>query len=122
MVEDNAILIMEIEAMLRANGCGEVHTAGDLPSAMDLSRRHDYDLVVLDMNLGGTDGTPLATERIAGGLPILIVSGYDKPPALNTSGANVVVLAKPIDDAQLVDALKVLLPNGFNKVGSATNE
>lgn len=48
----------------------------DLASAIEASRREDFSLAVLDINLHGEMVYPLADELIERDIPFLLLSGY----------------------------------------------
>jgi len=65
---------------LIGKGC-DVHTASEAAEAVDLLRKHQYDLMVVDQDVGGMDVVEfvLTVRDIASGEPVLLVS--DVPTA-----------------------------------------
>lgn len=76
VVEDEALLILEMQDMLEELGCVVVGTAARLAAATDLATSADYDVAVLDMNLLGSRIDPVARIVAARKLKIIFVTGY----------------------------------------------
>jgi len=99
LVEDEALLALDLQDMLEDMGCLVVGTAGRLDEALLLAET-DFDLALLDMNLAGARIDPVAGRIAARGKPIIFVTGYgqrtlppgivapviDKPYSLETLG------------------------------------
>lgn len=80
VVDDHAMLRDSVSRALENAGVAVVGTAGDPDEALSLTRIHDPDLVLVDVNLGdGNDGIELAAELMAAaeGLRVLVVSMHD---------------------------------------------
>jgi CheY-like chemotaxis protein len=95
VVEDEAMLSLNLETMLRDLGCVVAGTADKLDVALNMARAADFDVALLDVNIGGKRVDPVTEAIRARGIPIVFVSGYGKTVA---SG---LVLEKPYDDATL---------------------
>jgi len=76
IVEDEMIIALEIESMLRALGCEVVGPVGTLKSALRLAHTEALDAAVLDVNLHGEKVFPVADELQARGIPFLFATGY----------------------------------------------
>jgi len=76
LVEDQMIVALQIEDMLRAFGCEVVGPAGTLQAAITLAREEAFDVAILDINLDGEKVYPTAEELQARGIPIILASGY----------------------------------------------
>jgi DNA-binding response OmpR family regulator len=61
VVDDEPSLVRVVVGYLKADGF-EVESAGDGPSALDLARHHDLDVIVLDLGLPGMDGIEACRE------------------------------------------------------------
>ena len=95
VVEDEAMLSLHLEAMLLDLGCVVAGTADKLDDALQMARTSDFDVALLDVNLGGKRVDPVADAIRARGTPIVIVTGYGK------TAASGLVLEKPYDAAGL---------------------
>jgi DNA-binding response OmpR family regulator len=95
IVEDEAMLSLNLVAMLRDLGCVVAGTADKLDDALHMARTSDFDVALLDVNIGGKRVDPVTEVIRARGTPIIFVTGYGKTA---TSG---LVLEKPYDAAAL---------------------
>src|SRR4051812_6246384 len=62
--------------MLEELGHRVVAEAGTITAAEPLARNMEFDLALLDINVGGTDIAPIAQIIAGRGLPFIFVSGY----------------------------------------------
>jgi CheY-like chemotaxis protein len=76
LVEDEALLRMMTAEMLEELGHRVIAEAGMINAAEPLARTAQFDLAVLDINVGGTYITPIAQIIADRGLPFIFVSGY----------------------------------------------
>lgn len=95
VVEDEAMLSLNLQAMLRDLGCVVAATADKLDNALQVARTSDFDVALLDLNLGGKRVDPVADAIRARDIPIVFVTGYGK------TAASGLVLEKPYDAAAL---------------------
>ncbi len=110
LVEDEFLIAMQIETILRAAGWRVIGSAGTLSSAVSLARKSPCDAAVLDVNLRGERVDEVADILCERGVPFLFVSGYGRgnlPAAFRDS---VQFLAKPFSDRTLLAAVRDLLP------------
>ena len=102
VVEDEPLVSMFIEEMLADLGCHPVGPIGTLPEAMEAGQRDDYDVAIVDLNLGGQSAEPLIDALAQRKIPFAIASGArlqeeDRPRSL--------VLHKPFRFEQFSAAL-----------------
>jgi len=108
VVEDEALISMFIEDSLADIGCETVAIASNLTDAKVKVAEVDYDIVVLDVNLGGKQTFELAESLAERQLPFIFSTGYGHagvPPHLH----HVPILQKPFQEGQLKDALLMAL-------------
>jgi len=67
---------MMLVEMIEEAGHTVVAEAGDLTKAGALATDADFDLAILDINLGGNDISPVASTVAGRGKPFFFVSGY----------------------------------------------
>jgi CheY-like chemotaxis protein len=106
VVEDEAILSLDLEAMLLNLGCMVAGSADKLDDALQKARTSDFDVALLDVNLGGKRVDPVAEAIRARGIPIVFVTGYGR------TAASGLVLEKPYDAAALEQILNEALGTG----------
>jgi CheY-like chemotaxis protein len=96
IVEDNAIIAMNTEALLLDLGVEEVKTAGSVAEALPLVEAAQFDLAILDMNLGdGETSLPVAEQLHAAGVPIVFATGLGEALELPEIYERVAILRKP---------------------------
>ncbi len=101
VVEDEALIAMEIVDVLTRQGYGIVGPTRSVEQALALFREYGCDMAVLDVNLGAQTAEPIVKDLTANAIPYLLVSGYDReqqPTALRTSP----LVTKPIRPDVLV--------------------
>lgn len=75
VIEDEMLILMMIEMMLGDLGCDTIVTASTVDMAITAVERADYDIAMLDMNLGGEDSHRVADALDARGVPYLFCTG-----------------------------------------------
>lgn len=109
IVEDEPLVGMMIEDMLRDRGCDIAGMAPNLSMAMELAGSLDLDVAMLDVNLAGERSFAVAEVLRQRHIPFIFATGYGSP-GLDPSFAGVTVLHKPFAgadlDAALHDALR----------------
>jgi len=104
IVEDEAIIAISLEAMLNDLGHMVVGTASCLDEARDMITSLDFELAVLDLNLGGEMSFPLADLLIQSGKPFVFSTGYNED-VLDERYSGRPVLTKPYGELALVEVL-----------------
>lgn len=101
ILEDNLIIAMEAEELLRDMGADAVMIASNLEAATAAIEADSYDFALLDVNLGEAMSFGFARKLSERGVPFGFVSGYsdtlDFPPDLQ----QVPLLVKPFDEAAM---------------------
>lgn len=76
IVEDEALVALEVEALLTDLGCDVVAAVDSVTDAVAVANAHPVDLALLDVNLGpGGSGIDIARALSARGIHCLFVSG-----------------------------------------------
>ena len=101
IVEDEFLLALSLEDDLVLAGCVTIGPFSNLGDATQATRREEFDLAILDVNLGGEPIYPLAEELLARGKPFLLVTGYGAE-SLPPHFRNLPRLPKPYDVATLL--------------------
>lgn len=104
IVEDEALVVMMLEEMLRELGCVVTGTASQTDAAKEMLATSPCDCALLDIKLGSEPVYPLAELLAARDVPFIFVTGYDHPDVL-PAFRNRPVLRKPFDLASLQQAL-----------------
>jgi len=106
VIEDEALVALEIECFLTAAGHQVVGVAEDHTSATELARQTEprAHLALVDMRLAnGASGLQVATDFAALGIAVLFVTG--NCPAERGQGLAVGCLHKPFTEAELLAAV-----------------
>ena len=107
LVEDEAMIRMMVADMLEELGHSVAAEAGQLDKATELARSTDFDVAILDVNLGGKIITPVAELIASRGLPFIFATGYGAagvPEELRDRPA----LQKPFEIQALAEALNLI--------------
>jgi PAS domain S-box-containing protein len=108
VVEDELLVSMLIEEILRDLGAAVAGPYGRLVDGLAAAKAERFDGAILDLNLAGESADPLADLLLARGVPFVFMTGYQRE-SIDRRYANVPVLQKPIDAATLEGVLLTLL-------------
>ncbi|MBW8637107.1 response regulator [Hoeflea sp. WL0058] len=111
IVEDEALIAMDIEMMIEDLGHGVAATANSVAAALEAIDRHLPSLAVVDLNLGGESSEPVIASLGAKGVPIIVASGYSDFETPEGIEAPVTKLMKPVS--------RELLEQAIDKVGKS---
>lgn len=108
VVEDNMLIAMEAEEILRDLGYDDCHVCGSVKSALRLIDEHPITFALLDINLGSETSEEVAATLMARGTPFIFASGYNDYPELAQDLTDVPVVTKPYtagDVATVIEGL-----------------
>ncbi len=105
IVEDDVLLAMDLERILRNEGCIILGPTPKQTKALALLERVRPDAAVLDLNLNGERPTALAQAFLRLKVPFVIVSGYSETPSEDHVFRGARRLSKPASPRQLIAAL-----------------
>jgi CheY-like chemotaxis protein len=108
VVEDNALLAMDVELTALDLGLERVSVAASAPSALQLLETGDVDAALIDFFLGNDDGRIVATRLTELGVPFALMTGSSDFEWLETQVPGVQVLTKPFTKEQLARTLQKL--------------
>jgi CheY-like chemotaxis protein len=104
VVEDEVLVGMMIEEMLRELGHELVALSTHFDEALALARTASFDVALLDINLNGRQSFPVADAIRARGLPFLFATGYGSR-ILGPAYKDAPILQKPFSLEELRHAL-----------------
>ncbi len=108
IVEDEALVGLEIQAGLESVGHEVVGIADRAAAAESLARLSRPELALIDMRLAhGDSGLDVATSFARLGIPCLFITG--NCPAERALGVALGCLHKPFDERQLVEAVRAVV-------------
>lgn len=104
VVEDEYLVAILIEEILKSAGCIVRGPIPRLPDALDAVDHDDYDAAVLDVNLAGERIDPVAQALSRRKVPFVFVTGYGEG-VLSEEFAERPRLCKPFRMADLLGAV-----------------
>lgn len=105
IVEDELLVAMELETVLRALDAHVLDPAPTVPRALSALAQQRPDVAVLDVNLHGERVTPVAEAMQAQGVPFVLVTGYGSEWLSEVALQGAPCLRKPVDARRLADAI-----------------
>ncbi|PWS36748.1 hypothetical protein DFH01_16595 [Falsiroseomonas bella] len=112
VVEDSALVAMELETALRAQGAEVIGPVARIEEAAAAILPVPPDAALLDIDLDGVAVFPLADALAAAGVPFVFTTGYEARLVLPPRFAGRPVLAKPYRGEDAAAALAALRPAG----------
>lgn len=109
LVEDNAMIALDIEDILISSGVSTVHLVNTLAQAERLQDT-PFDFAILDFNLGNENTEALAKKLKAKGVPVVFVSGYAEPLSMPKELLDVPIVVKPFTPVDLVSTIQSVNP------------
>ena len=110
LIDDDKDIVCSFKTILEDEGY-KVYSASDAEKAMDLVKRKDITVVILDYVLPKVKGDQLAKEIVAlnKGIKIIFVSGYsDVTEVVQRLDFVCDVMLKPINPDSLISLIKTL--------------
>jgi DNA-binding response OmpR family regulator len=104
VVEDEALVLLELQDMLADRGLVIAASALRLEEAVAKASEVDCDAAILDVNLAGKRIDPVARALADRGIPFVFVSGYDRS-SLPVGFRERPLVAKPYGPRELEAAL-----------------
>jgi PAS domain S-box-containing protein len=101
VLEDEALIAMQIEEALAAAACTVVGPATRIGEAFDLLYAQPVDAALLDVNVAGERSFAIADILAAKQIPFAFVTGFDAASTLPEYLRSASVLSKPFETAQL---------------------
>lgn len=105
VLEDNMIIALDLEDMLKALGAREVVTAGRVDDALAALSERRFDLALLDVNIDGATCAPVAERLAEQGTTFLFSTGYSQRHELSDAYPDIVTLEKPVTTDMLGKAI-----------------
>ena len=106
IIEDEILIALEVEVLLRDQGFTSVDVADNARDALDLALRHRPDLITADYRIVGGTGVDAVSAIMAhlGPIPVVYVTG--NAASVSSGGSNQVV-EKPVSPTRLARACQV---------------
>jgi two-component SAPR family response regulator len=101
VVEDEGLIALNLELILRRFGCDIVGPISEVDDIVDAAKMHRPDGAFLDVNLRGRKVFDVLPEMMGLGIPCVLSSGYDDPMLFPAAFRNMPRIAKPFDETAL---------------------
>lgn len=105
LVEDNMIIALDAEDMLKELGAKTVTTASSVSEGLQALEQKKPDFAVLDVNLGAETSKPVAKVLAELGVPFIFTTGYGENAPMLAEFEGVAVLQKPYDKDRIKSKL-----------------
>lgn len=115
IVEDEAIIALDLEDMFREAGAAAVERCSTLPSAVAAIHGNSYTAAVLDIRLGRHMTAGLVDLLLADDIPFIFYSGQAIPPAILEKSPDAILVSKPGKKKLLVHMIVDLLERRRNR-------
>lgn len=109
VVEDEFLIALDIEQMLRALGAQTIDLATSISDSLAAIERTPPDLAILDLKLRTETTAPIADVLQARAIPLIFVTGYSDLDTLPVRLRGAPILRKPVERAALASILDELL-------------
>lgn len=103
LVEDNYLIALDTEEMLKELGVADVRTAGNIEEALGMIAAKAPDFCLLDVNLGETKSFAVAERLAELGVRFAFVTGYGESAAIPRHLSGIIV-SKPFTTQTLQQA------------------
>ena len=109
VVEDDALLAMDLEATLVEAGAVVVGLCQTLDEAMLQADAADFAVAVLDFGLGSETVSPVARRLVNRGVPFVLYTGKSRHEPSLAEWRDCSIVAKPASPRALVSAVRTAL-------------
>jgi CheY-like chemotaxis protein len=109
IVEDEAVVAMDLEFTLEDAGASIAGPVGTLQEALEAAEMPDIDAAVLDVTLGREQVFPVADRLMERGIPFVFHSGHASPRELITQYPNARLCRKPCVHETIIESLAALV-------------
>lgn len=108
VVEDEALIALDICETLESAGAEIVGPAYNLTAGLELAEANDLDFAVLDLNLSGVKSTPIARQLNAAGTRFAWLSSVRRSELPEFDGS--IAIDKPFNPDKLVGLVRKTCP------------
>ena len=115
VVEDKSLIALDLVDRLKRLGAVEVRPASTEQESLSLLEQHSFDCALLDANLHGRPVENVAAALTQYRIPFVFITGYGRI-GLPAAFQQAPVLAKPINDGELLEAVTALISKPRNVV------
>ncbi|WP_349435388.1 response regulator [Pararhizobium sp. A13] len=110
VLEDNFIIAMEAEDILKSLGIEHVEIATNSAEASALIEAQSFDFALLDVNLGAETSFDFAGILVARGVAFGFVSGYGEDTIFPAPLRDIPRISKPFNEVSVGSLLGLAIP------------
>ncbi len=107
VVEDQLIIALDLEMLLREQGALDVQLCGSADEALKCLASDPPDVAILDVNLGSKTSFPVAKELQRLGVPFIFATGYSNEVEFPRELRSVPLVGKPYCADTMKEALRI---------------
>ena len=108
IVEDNLLISLNLQKLLKATGFTNVEIFGDVGTAKKALVKRSPQVVFLDVHLGSENTFPLGIELKERGIPFVFITGYGSSLELPDALVGTTILTKPVDPLLLSETINAM--------------
>jgi CheY-like chemotaxis protein len=109
VLDDDALIAMELEAILQDAGYRVAGPAIDVPESLALIDAETIDAAILDLNLDGERSDPVADRLAELAIPFAYLTGHAEE-VIDERHRHAPLISKPFDDRRLLRTLAEMGP------------
>jgi CheY-like chemotaxis protein len=109
VVEDEALVALQLQGDLEQDGHKVVGPARSLKDGLLLASREEFDAALVDVSLGRDTSAPIADQLLARNIPFAFATGYSDTAMLPDHLRDVPKLSKPYALAEIRGVLSSLI-------------
>lgn len=105
LLEDEALIAMDVELLCQESGASEVVTLSDLSQIEPHNPPIRFDVAIVDLMLGGISTIGFASDLYERGIPFIFASGSSDLNEIELKFPGVALVSKPYSGSDLIDAV-----------------
>jgi DNA-binding response OmpR family regulator len=109
VVEDDFLILIELETVLREAGAHIVGACRTVDEALALVDHQDIDAALLDLRLGRETTAPIARTLVRRGVPFAFYTGQTETDPIRAEWPRCAIVAKPASPQAIIAAVAELL-------------
>jgi len=109
IVEDDALLLLDLEEVLRQAGAQSVRSCCTIEQALRCSEAERFDAAIIDVRIGSDSIAPIARQLVARGTPFVFYTGQPRNDRIMAECLNCQIVSKPAQSDVIVNTLTGLL-------------
>jgi DNA-binding response OmpR family regulator len=109
LVEDEPLVGMEVESVLRDAGARDVTLCGSVTAALACADHDGFNIAILDVRLHDGMVIPVARRLAERGVPFLFYTGQTRTDPIFAEWPDSTIITKPARDQTILNAVETLL-------------